>query len=101
MQGTKVEVSKKALAYLKKKKIHAISVDTLEQPCCGFPGVINESVSKGEPKKDQDIYKKQVYEGIDVYFPYYTNVDSDTIRIDCERFLGYTRLFVANAEMEY
>ncbi|WP_322626894.1 hypothetical protein [Aedoeadaptatus coxii] len=101
MQGTKVALSDKALAYLKKKNIRAISVDTLEQPSCGFPGVINESVSKGAPKKEQEIYKKQVYEGIDVYFPYYTNVDSQTIHIDCERFLGYTRLFVANAIMEY
>lgn len=101
MQGKYVKVSDQALRYLKKKGISAISVDPLEQPCCGFPGVLNESVSKGKPTKDTSIYNKREYKGVTVYFPYYTHVDGETIEIDCERVLGFTRLFVSNAKMEY
>ncbi|MDD7363077.1 MAG: hypothetical protein SPI65_02375 [Peptoniphilus sp.] len=101
MQATTVALSEKALRYLKKKRINAISVDPLESPCCGVSEVKNDSVSKGKPKKDLSAYNVATYRGIDVYYPYYTNVDSDVLRIDAERILGYTRLYVANAKIDY
>ncbi|MDQ0508395.1 hypothetical protein QO008_000851 [Peptoniphilus ivorii] len=90
-----------AMEYLKKKGIDAISVDVIASGCCGAPGIRNASVSKGKPTRDANVYKKTTVDGIDVYYPYYTNVDDGVVRIDAERFLGITTLYVANAESEY
>lgn len=100
MQANRVALTDRALTYLRKKKIDAISVDPVDIPCCGVPSVINDSVSKGKPTRDPSVYKKEIYEGIEVYYPYYTNVDSEVLEIDLERILGIARLYVANARIE-
>ena len=100
MKATSARLTDAAMAYVKKKNITALSVDTPEMACCGVADVMSATVSKGLPKKDPIVYKKCEDRGITIYYPYYTEVDGECIIIDAEKVLGLTRLYVTNGLME-
>ena len=100
MKAKSARLTDAAMAYVKKKNLTAVSVDTPEMACCGVADVMSATVSKGLPKKDPIVYKKCDDRGIAIYYPYYTEVDGECIVIDAEKILGITRLFVANGTME-
>lgn len=100
MKARSARLTDAAMAYVKKKNITALSVDTPTMACCGVADVMSATVSKGLPKKDPVVYKKCEDRGVAIYYPYYTEVEGDCIIIDAEKIFGITRLFVANGIME-
>ncbi len=100
MKATSARLTDAAMAYVKKKNLTTISVDTPNMACCGVADVMSATVSKGLPKKDPIVYKKCEDRGITIYYPYYTEVDGECIIIDAEKVLGLTRLYVTNGLME-
>ena len=100
MKATSARLTDAAMAYVKKKNLTTLSVDPPTMACCGVADVMSATVSKGLPKKDAIVYKKCDDRGVTIYYPYYTEVDGESIIIDAEKILGVTRLFVANGTME-
>lgn len=100
MKATSARLTDAAMAYVKKKNLTTLSVDPPTMACCGVADVMSATVSKGLPKKDAIVYKKCDDRGVAIYYPYYTEVDGESIIIDAEKVLGITRLFVANGTME-